>query len=146
MNRVVKLTGKYCRCPPYVASVWTTLSLSSAILWGTRNLTKCLSPVKRGHWVNQTKCQRGSCCRWPSTNRHTVAMSTWWQYGDWSRVDVYKNYVIMDCIMMAIDCTCIYHKFIGPWMKFFKVQKFYSENNSNWKSWILLHDYTTVHS
>ena len=35
-NRTVKLTGKYCRCRPFVASVWTRSSPSSPILRGTR--------------------------------------------------------------------------------------------------------------
>ena len=72
-NRTVKLTGKYCQCRPFIASVWTRSSPSSPILRGTRTSDELPVSRKTGALSSSNKMPSGGCCR-PSIDRHAVAM------------------------------------------------------------------------
>ena len=73
-NRTVKLTGKYCRCRPFVTSVWTRSSPSSPILRGTRTSDELPVSRKTRALSSSNKMPRGGCCRRPTIDRHAVAM------------------------------------------------------------------------
>ena len=66
--------GKYCRCRPVVASMWTRSGPSSPILWETGTTYEVPVSRKTRASSSSNKMPRGSCCRWPSLDRHAVAI------------------------------------------------------------------------
>ena len=66
--------GKYCRCRLFIASVWTRSSPSSPFLWVTGMSNEVPFFHKTRALSSSNKMPRGSCCRWPSIDRHDVAI------------------------------------------------------------------------